>query len=504
MVDILLQKNPYSIFRKTLYLKIEYADGLAFCPPSKMPTTCSIVSSFSCKDLDSEIEQKMYTAYGHVADILSTLVKEPNCKVNYEFLMSVLPASLCEEERGIPLGAVEKEIHSLSSIPYEGICSVQTGTEDHIVRENRRLEFELKVARENLEEMGMTYRAILGKCEDMQKDLELLNNIKHFLNATAEKQALPVVNFYSTNAFTAQEVNLLRQIPKQEFPLLFEAVQEKHKQPEAFCMAMTEDDYQDMLKDKAATEAKNLAKEAERAGAKGESPIALSNSSSTLDLYRDCDAPAAEKAAEAAGRPLNPLEAEALMNTSLWTLCEERHALATEEAAAIAAQSEQQKAARWAKQLEYARAHKIYVTQQRAAQEATRQRQEELDAKRVAAGEWVPGMTTLLKPKAITEASTPVLETPPEVILQVRAERPDYNHKNWPSPRTKRIAKQIASTLISSSGSWYDGPCPKSIKTHEDALNYLAKHAKISVEDLLKISEDEYKSTYATYSIVYG
>jgi antitoxin component of RelBE/YafQ-DinJ toxin-antitoxin module len=156
----------------------------------------------------------MYTAYGHVADILSTLVKEPNCKVNYEFLMSVLPASLCEEERGIPLSAVEKEIHSLSSIPYEGICSVQTGTEDHIVRENRRLEFELKVARENLEEMGMTYRAILGKCEDMQKDLELLNNIKHFLNATAEKQALPVVNFYSTNAFTAQEVNLLRQISR--------------------------------------------------------------------------------------------------------------------------------------------------------------------------------------------------------------------------------------------------------------------------------------------------
>ncbi|NDB69323.1 MAG: hypothetical protein EB015_15220, partial [Methylocystaceae bacterium] len=73
-------------------------------------------------------------------------------------------------------------------------------------------------------------------------------------------------------------------------------------------------------------------------------------------------------------------------------------ALAAAEAAAIAAQSEQQKAARWAKQLEYARAHKIYVTQQRAAYEATRRREQEIYAQRVAAGEWLPGMTTLLKP----------------------------------------------------------------------------------------------------------
>jgi len=89
---------------------------------------------------------------------------------------------------------------------------------------------------------------------------------------------------------------------------------------------------------------------------------------------------------------------------------------AAAEAAAIAAQSEQQKAARWAKQLEYARAHKIYVTQQRAAQEATRLRQQEIDARRVAAGEWVPGMTTLLKPipHAVVESEVIAASQPPQ------------------------------------------------------------------------------------------
>ena len=108
---------------------------------------------------------------------------------------------------------------------------------------------------------------------------------------------------------------------------------------------------------------------------------------------------------------------------------------------------------------------------------------------------------SMLKAKAATEASTPVLETPPEVILQPKTERPDYNHKLWPSPRTKRIAKKICKRICDSSDGSYDGICPKSIKTHQDALNYLAKHAKISVEDLLKISEDEYKRTYVKWSI---
>jgi len=88
---------------------------------------------------------------------------------------------------------------------------------------------------------------------------------------------------------------------------------------------------------------------------------------------------------------------------------------AAAEAAAIAAQSEQQKAARWAKQLEYARAHKIYVTQQRAAHEATRRREQEIYAQRVSAGEWLPGMTTLLKPipHAVVESEVIAASNPP-------------------------------------------------------------------------------------------
>ena len=88
---------------------------------------------------------------------------------------------------------------------------------------------------------------------------------------------------------------------------------------------------------------------------------------------------------------------------------------AAAEAAAIAAQSEQQKAARWAKQLEYARAHKIYVTQQRAAHEATRRREQEIYAQRVSAGEWLPGMTTLLKPipHAVLESEVIAASNPP-------------------------------------------------------------------------------------------
>jgi hypothetical protein len=85
------------------------------------------------------------------------------------------------------------------------------------------------------------------------------------------------------------------------------------------------------------------------------------------------------------------------------------------EAAAIAAQSEQQKASRWAKQLEYARARKIYMMQQRAAHEATRRREQEIYAQRVSAGEWLPGMTTLLKPipHAVVESEVIAASNPP-------------------------------------------------------------------------------------------
>jgi hypothetical protein len=95
-----------------------------------------------------------------------------------------------------------------------------------------------------------------------------------------------------------------------------------------------------------------------------------------------------------------------------------------------------------------------------------------------------------------TGSLMPVLETPPEVILQLKPKRPDYNHKNWPSPRTKRFAKQIANR-VEYSGSMM----AKSIKTHQDALNYLAKNAKISVDTLLEMNDFQYKMAHAPWML---
>ena len=71
--------------------------------------------------------------------------------------------------------------------------------------------------------------------------------------------------------------------------------------------------------------------------------------------------------------------------------------------------------------------------------------------------------------------------------------KPDYNHPFWPSPKTKRFAKHIAK---------HSGKTdPKSIKTHEDALEFLAQWPKISVDDLLKMSMRDYQNAYACWSI---
>jgi hypothetical protein len=56
--------------------------------------------------------------------------------------------------------------------------------------------------------------------------------------------------------------------------------------------------------------------------------------------------------------------------------------------------------------------------------------------------------------------------------------RPDYNNKYWPSPRPKLFAKSCAPQL--------------KFRTHQDALEFLAERAKISVEDLLKMSPNTY------------
>jgi len=68
---------------------------------------------------------------------------------------------------------------------------------------------------------------------------------------------------------------------------------------------------------------------------------------------------------------------------------------------------------------------------------------------------------------------------------------PDYNHRFWPSPTTKRVAKQIAERS-------HDDTV---IKTHQNALDFLAKRANIKVDDLLKMSQLEYRQAHAAWSI---
>jgi len=71
--------------------------------------------------------------------------------------------------------------------------------------------------------------------------------------------------------------------------------------------------------------------------------------------------------------------------------------------------------------------------------------------------------------------------------------KPNYNHHFWPSPTTKRFAKHLAKH----SGQTH----PKTIKTHEDALNFIAKRAKISVETLLGYSIKQYQSSFEPWSL---
>ena len=69
--------------------------------------------------------------------------------------------------------------------------------------------------------------------------------------------------------------------------------------------------------------------------------------------------------------------------------------------------------------------------------------------------------------------------------------KPDYNNPRWPSPRAKRFAKHIAT---------HSGKDAKTIKTHEDALQFLAQRANISVEALLKMSEHDYQVAHASWT----
>ena len=69
--------------------------------------------------------------------------------------------------------------------------------------------------------------------------------------------------------------------------------------------------------------------------------------------------------------------------------------------------------------------------------------------------------------------SAPVLVAAPEAKV-----KPDYNHKFWPSPRPKLFAKACAPE--------------QKFTSHQDALEFLAKRAKITVADLLGMSPDIY------------
>jgi hypothetical protein len=71
--------------------------------------------------------------------------------------------------------------------------------------------------------------------------------------------------------------------------------------------------------------------------------------------------------------------------------------------------------------------------------------------------------------------------------------KPNYNHHFWPSPTTKRFAKHLAK---------HSGQTdPKTIKTHEDALEYIAKRAKISIETLLGYSIKQYQTAHEPWSL---
>ena len=80
----------------------------------------------------------------------------------------------------------------------------------------------------------------------------------------------------------------------------------------------------------------------------------------------------------------------------------------------------------------------------------------------------------------------------PEAQSELKSKRPNYNHHFWRSPTTKRFAKHIAK---------HSDKDHKTIKTHEEALEFLAKKAKLSVDDLLKMSIKDYQSAHEPWSL---
>jgi hypothetical protein len=90
----------------------------------------------------------------------------------------------------------------------------------------------------------------------------------------------------------------------------------------------------------------------------------------------------------------------------------------------------------------------------------------------------------------------PVPETTHVCCVGCGKPKPNYNHPNWPSPITKRFAKHLAK---------HSGQTdPKTIKTHEDALEYIAKRGNISVETLLQWTMKHFQSFSQPWTLVEG
>ena len=102
------------------------------------------------------------------------------------------------------------------------------------------------------------------------------------------------------------------------------------------------------------------------------------------------------------------------------------------------------------------------------------------------------------QPEPVAGAQKPI----PVCCVDCGKPKPNYNHPNWPSPITKRFAKHLAkhSGLRSP---WHSHD-PKAIKTHEDALEFIAKRVNISVENLLGWTMKQYQTTYDPWTLVEG
>ena len=88
----------------------------------------------------------------------------------------------------------------------------------------------------------------------------------------------------------------------------------------------------------------------------------------------------------------------------------------------------------------------------------------------------------------------PLAEPVEEPVAEpvAKPKRPNYNHYFWPSPRTKRFAKHIAA---------HTGGRPFTIKTHQDALEFIARRANLSVETILGMSMKQYQTDHAPWSL---